>query len=474
MARMSAPVKGVDTTGRLRYIVTHTGRFGMGAVFRTRGSAGGVLVPALLGTLLLLAVAGSRAPLLASSQQAESFEALGLQYDREVRPLIGQFCQGCHSTALRTGELDLERFTTLAEVRRDTGAWLKVVEMLEQGEMPPEGSGQPRPEQRQILLEWAKRYLRAESLANAGDPGPVVLRRLNNAEYTYTVQDLTGVDLHPTREFPTDSAAGEGFTNTGNALVMSPGLLQKYLDAGKAVAQHAVLLPDGFRFSSQKTRRDWTDEILAEIRQFYGRFTEIRKLGVGSEVGNVNVHGNARIGLSGVLPLQKYFAATLAERQALRSGRKTVPAVADQYGLNASYLGRLWNSINGVAPSPLMDDLRARWRRAGPSDAGALTSAVAAWQRALWTFGPVGLIGRTGGPKRWMERSTPWSSSSSCAPPFRPDRLTGETGKCWCRWWLPMPATGTTMTWWCWNGRAWSGWADPTFCCGRCAASAAE
>ena len=178
----------------------------------------------------------------------------------------------------------------------------------------------------------------------------MVLRRLNNAEYTYTVQDLTGVDLHPTREFPTDSAAGEGFTNTGNALVMSPGLLQKYLDAGKAVAQHAVLLPDGFRFSSQKTRRDWTDEILAEIRQFYGRFTEIRKLGVGSEVGNVNVHGNARIGLSGVLPLQKYFAAMLAERQALRSGRKTVPAVADQYGLNASYLGRLWNSINRSRP----------------------------------------------------------------------------------------------------------------------------
>ena len=92
MARMSARSR-VDTTGRLRYIVTHTWRFGMGAVFRTRGSAGGVLVPALLGALLLLTMAGSRAPLLASSQQAESFEALGLQLrprgaaaDRTVLP----------------------------------------------------------------------------------------------------------------------------------------------------------------------------------------------------------------------------------------------------------------------------------------------------------------------------------------------------------------------------------------------------
>ena len=401
----------------------------MGAVFRTRRGVGGVLAPAFPAALLCLVLAAPSAPLLAADPPAESFEALGLRYDREVRPLIGQFCQSCHSTALRTGELDLERFGSMAEVRSDSGAWVKVADMLERGEMPPEGSGQPLPEQREALLEWVQRYLRAESLANAGDPGPVVLRRLNNAEYAYTVQDLTGVQLDPTREFPTDSAAGEGFTNAGNALAMSPGLLQKYLDAGKAIARHAVLLPDGFRFSLRKTRRDWTDEILAEIRRFYGRFTEVRKLGVGSEVGNVNVHGNARIGLSGILPLQKYFAATLAERQALRSGRKTVPAVADQYGLNASYLGRLWNSLNGVAPSPLMDDLRARWRGAGPSDADALTSAVAAWQRALWTFGPVGLIGRTGGPKRWMEPVSPLVFQQYlCAsiPPRPLDQRNGE------------------------------------------------
>ena len=56
---------------------------------------------------------------------------------------------------------------------------------------------------------------------------PVVLRRLSNTEYTYTLRDLTGVaSLEPAREFPIDGAAGEGFTNTGNALVMSPALLQ--------------------------------------------------------------------------------------------------------------------------------------------------------------------------------------------------------------------------------------------------------
>ena len=107
---------------------------------------------------------------------------------------------------------------------------------------------------------------------NAGDPGPVVLRRLSNAEYTYTIRDLTGVtSLDPAKEFPADSASGEGFMNVGNSLVMSPALLTKYLDAAKEIANHAVLLPDGIAFSASTSSRDWTEEKLAAIRAFYGR-----------------------------------------------------------------------------------------------------------------------------------------------------------------------------------------------------------
>ena len=52
-----------------------------------------------------------------------------------------------------------------------------------------------------MFLGWIRNYLEAEALANAGDPGRVVLRRLSNAEYTYTIQDLTEVKLTPAREF---------------------------------------------------------------------------------------------------------------------------------------------------------------------------------------------------------------------------------------------------------------------------------
>src|SRR6266571_468911 len=171
-------------------------------------------------------------------------------YEREIRPLLKEYCLGCHSTEKHKGDLDLERFTSLIEVMKQPKVWQGVVEQISLGEMPPKEKPQPAEAQRVQLLGWANAVLDDVALARSGDPGPVVLRRLSNAEYTCTVRDLTGVEsLDPAKEFPVDGAAGEGFMNTGNALVMSPSLLTKYLDAGKEIASHAVLWADGIRFS---------------------------------------------------------------------------------------------------------------------------------------------------------------------------------------------------------------------------------
>ena len=64
---------------------------------------------------------------------------------------------------------------------------------------------------------------------NAGDPGVVLARRLSNAEYDYTIRDLTGVDIRPAREFPVDPANQAGSTTPASSYSMSPSLLDKYL-----------------------------------------------------------------------------------------------------------------------------------------------------------------------------------------------------------------------------------------------------
>src|SRR5205814_7020966 len=161
-------------------------------------------------------------------------------------------------------------------------------------------------------------------------------------------------------------------------------------------------LPDGLQFSLGTTRRDWTDETLGRIREFYARFTD------SSGDSKVNLQGIVfGTNSGGRLPLGRYLEATLAERDALTRGSKTVEAVARERKLSPKYLGLLWSSLGGTDRSPLLDGIRARWKAAKPADAPAIAEAVAGWQSGLWKFNSVGHIGKVGGPKSWMEPVSP-------------------------------------------------------------------
>jgi hypothetical protein len=342
----------------------------------------------------------------AAATGAELPDATSLDrtYQSEVRPLLEQYCHDCHGAGGDAeGDINLAKMEKWADVSRRPTTWQKVAEMLGNGLMPPADAEQPTEAERARLQKWVTEYLTAAAQSRAGDPGRVILRRLSNAEFTYTIRDLTGVEtLDPAKEFPVDGAAGEGFTNTGSALVMSPALVTKYFDAAKEVAAHAELLPDGFRFSPHTTARDWTDDKLAKIRKFYAQYTD------NSGSSTVNLQGIVfDTNQGGRLPVAKYLTATLIERDALESGSKTIKAVAREHDLNAKYLNTLWTTLHATEPSQLLDRVRTRWRSAKPEDATALANEISVWQKSLWTFASVGLIGRKDGPTRWMEPVNP-------------------------------------------------------------------
>lgn len=366
----------------------------------------------LIATLAILA--GAPTNLAAVDTPAVDTPAAAIEqaYGVAIQPLLRRYCFECHSGDRTEAEIDLADFKNLTAVRNQVKTWLKIREMLDDRQMPPQDSPQPTGAERLSLQTWVRDFLTAEAQARAGDPGPVVLRRLNNAEYNYTVRDLTGIgSLDPTREFPVDGAAGEGFTNTGSAQAMSPSLVTKYLDAAKEVAEHAMLLPDGIRFSPHTTRRDQTDELLARIQQFYREFTED---GGGASVNLQGIKFETNQG--GLLPLEKYLAATLEERDSLTNGSQTIEAVAKRRSLNARYLGTLWQTLAiGSAPtspvadkaSILIDGFRLRWQRATAADAPQLAAEIALAQKSLWKFNAVGQLGAEGLQKTWMEAVAP-------------------------------------------------------------------
>ncbi len=375
-----------------------------------------MLVCSLSVSIALTAIAFGGEP-SATDAPAKEFESVAL-------PLVKKYCLECHSTEEQEGEIDLERFSRIDQVRNAPKVWQRVGGVLAKGEMPPKDAPQPNEGERSRLRRWVEAHLSAEAIRRAGDPGRVVLRRLNNNEYTYTLRDLTGVEsLDPAREFPVDSAAGEGFTNTGAALVMSPSLVTKYFDAAKRVAEHAVPLPDGFRFATGTTSRDWTEETLAKIRDFYREFTDPRS---GGE--RVNLQGIVfETNQGGRIPLERYLVATIAERSALTSGEKTVETVAAERGLNARYLGTLQRSLTSAEPSLLLGGLQAHWRASKLDDAPKLVAEISAWQKVLWKFSSVGHIGKLNGPKMWMEPVGPLASSREVRLKIPGGSPSGET-----------------------------------------------
>ncbi len=145
------------------------------------------------------------------------------------RTLLNTYCSDCHTGETAEADVELNLLDSLSSLRRKTDLAQRTLETLQQNQMPPPDSLQPKENERQKILLFLKRILREEAEKFSGDPGPVVLRRLNNAEYTNSIRDLTGITtLDPAKEFPVDGAAGEGFTNAGNALSMTPAMLTKY------------------------------------------------------------------------------------------------------------------------------------------------------------------------------------------------------------------------------------------------------
>src|SRR4051812_15576821 len=95
-------------------------------------------LPALCGLALLagLAAVGDGAEPSPSPDPAAT-------YTTHVRPLLTQYCLACHSSVKKRGDLDLERFASLDLARKDVRPWQNVLEMLENGEMPPKKNPQP-------------------------------------------------------------------------------------------------------------------------------------------------------------------------------------------------------------------------------------------------------------------------------------------------------------------------------------------
>src|SRR6187402_2306946 len=64
-------------------------------------------------------------------------------FERDVRPLLTQTCQGCHNERVLSGGLDITPLLDPASIVTKRDAWERIVVKVHGGEMPPKGIAKP-------------------------------------------------------------------------------------------------------------------------------------------------------------------------------------------------------------------------------------------------------------------------------------------------------------------------------------------
>ena len=299
-----------------------------------------------------------------------------------------EYCTDCHNETKAKGKVNLEGLIEADTMGKDFKAWELIVEMLELHEMPPEDESQPSEENRTKLIQSLKKGLEHSKTLNSGDPGQVVFRRMTSAEYNYAIQDLTGLDLKLDRLISSDAVGGEGFTNVGEVQFVQDATIERYLEAAKMVAAHALIGSGPLNFSSNPGKTGQELSAIKRIQSIYRQHGFRTGAGEGAEAFGLDQY-----------PKAFYVAWQHRYRASLKLQDVSLKELAQREGITLGFASHIWAVLNATDSSFPTSVIAKLWQEfPSPSDSGmtslnrealirqaseSLYEQLAKWQKGL-------------------------------------------------------------------------------------------
>ena len=207
----------------------------------------------IFGNVLLLIFTYS-----SSAQSADNFQ-------NKLQPIFASHCVKCHGGEKVKGKINLKEIASAAQFLAKPKLIKEIIDVLDAGDMPPEGESQLNPTDQEELLSSLRAMLLTSSSGKTIKHNPP--RRLNRFQYNNTVRDLFQLNrdvfalseklltretiylnaptmpkrvnarslaLNPTggmrevKPFPQDLRASHGFDNQADQLTLSPLLLDAF------------------------------------------------------------------------------------------------------------------------------------------------------------------------------------------------------------------------------------------------------
>ena len=282
-------------------------------------------------------------------------------------PAFRQYCFQCHGNEAPMGGFSLEQLMSKGSPGESFQQWEKVAAALEENKMPPKGMPQPNDADRRKLVAWIRAELNDFVKKHDGDPGRVTLRRLTSGEYAYTIRDLTGLDLDVGIDALTDSVGGEGFTNFGDVQFMQDANLERYLDAAKRIANHAVIGSGPLEFFIDPGKTGFELSAITRIREIYAASGFRTVSGEGGRPFGLDKYGKAL-----------YVAWRYQHRARLGEASATIKDIAAREGVSARFAQHIWSVMNRPSLGYPSSEMASRWRRLPAPGADSKAAAAAA------------------------------------------------------------------------------------------------
>jgi hypothetical protein len=152
-----------------------------------------------------------------------------------LNAVIDQYCGDCHNDQMMVGNLSLEHY----DVGAAPSNWAtseKIVRKLRSEMMPLPGAPRPGGDTLTQLVSTIEQVIDRAAKPN---PGTRTFQRLNRPEYENAVRDLVGLKVNAGDWLPLDTKSAN-FDNIADAQMLSPTLLDAYLNAASAVSRLAV------------------------------------------------------------------------------------------------------------------------------------------------------------------------------------------------------------------------------------------
>ncbi|GDY18788.1 hypothetical protein LBMAG56_01330 [Verrucomicrobiota bacterium] len=153
------------------------------------------------------------------------------------------YCIRCHGPEKSKGKVTIHDLDGKLAAGHELERWEKILQMLKNGEMPPEAEKQPGDAERKAVINWIETGLRDYAKHAPPEAAVPTTRRLTNFEYQNTMRDMLGFELKFIHSLPEDPVKPYHFNNTAEFMLIGPEQMERYLECARRAMASAIVDP---------------------------------------------------------------------------------------------------------------------------------------------------------------------------------------------------------------------------------------